>query len=406
MAQVVRAALGVGEAAGVQRQHAVAGPGLDRERVVVAVAAVAERPAVEDQVVRTRALDEVAAVLEARGLGRPAVQLGREQPRGQLQQHRVVTGVAVRQRRNRPVPGAACAARSRREREPLVEAARQLDVVATAVLACADERAQGDHVVVRAALAVHAVGAEVGQQVLVQLARGQLEQARLEVRECERGDQQRVELERAVVALGGEVVADVAGLLAQALHQPRDARLRQPLPGVDPVQDPPRGDVAGVVVGRYLEDEGGDEPLPRLQVPAVACRPEGVRKVEPVIELHPVDPPLLVLRQLGAQPVRLHAQLAGLPGKAEDPARDRVRQLAVAMLVLVDAEHGAGTDGGQHSTSRNSRASSCAERSPSKWVATVSRARSVNRRVSSGSSSGASARRRAPPGPRARRAGR
>ena len=288
-----------------------------RERVVVAVAAVAERPAVEDQVASNRRAGRSSrrprssrgrtggrAARHARAAARPAPAA------------RVVAGVAVRERRDRPVGALHVQREVARARQPLVEAARQLDVVATAVLACADERAQGDHVVVRAALAVHAVGAEVGQQVLVQLARGQLEQARLEVGERERGDQQRVELERAVVALGGEVVAHVAGLLAQALDEPRDARLRQPLPGVDPVQDPARGDVAGVVVRRYLEDEGGDEPLPRLQVPAVARRPEGVRKVEPVVELHPVDPPLLVLGQLGAQPVGLEAELAGLSGEA------------------------------------------------------------------------------------------
>jgi hypothetical protein len=113
----VRRALVVGVAAGVDDERAAVGGDLDRQEVVVAVAAVAERAAVEDQeaLVRERAaavapaaaLDVVAAVREARvapagrrpraAAGRgPAQVLAPEQVGGQLEQVRVASAVAVR----------------------------------------------------------------------------------------------------------------------------------------------------------------------------------------------------------------------------------------------------------------------------------------------------------------------
>ena len=154
--------------------------------------------------------------------------------------------------------------------------------------------------VVRRALPVHAVGPEVLEQVLVQLGHRQVEQAVVQCGQRQRHDQQRVELERAVVALRRERRAHVARLRLDALHERRRqpaGHLRQPLPGVDPVQDPPRGDVAGVVVRRHLGDERADQPLPRREEVPLAGGAEGVREVEPVIELDPLDPPLLVLGQ-------------------------------------------------------------------------------------------------------------
>ena len=179
-------------------------------------------------------------------------------------------------------------------------------------------------------------------------------------------------------------------------------RLRQPLPGVDPVQDPARGDLAGVVVGRHLEDEARDEPLPRLQVAPVARRAEGIRQVEAVVELDPVDPPLLVVGQLGAcsqSGSRPSSRVS--PAKVKTPAATVVGERAVAVLVLVDAEDGTRAHGGQRSqrtASRNSAARSSRQRARRRSArVTVARPFSVRRSrqlavvVQRGSSASASA---------------
>ena len=107
----------------------------------MAVAAVAERAAVEDQVAVARALDEVAAVGEATfGARRRAraprsprrAVLARQQPAASASSCRVVAGVGVRQRGDRPVGAAAVRAKSQAARQPLVEAGRQRDAVAAA----------------------------------------------------------------------------------------------------------------------------------------------------------------------------------------------------------------------------------------------------------------------------------
>jgi sRNA-binding protein len=89
----VRLSLGVREAARIDDQRRAAGD-LDAQRVVVAVPAVAERAAVEDQEPRgpvpAAALDEVPAVRERRE-PRPRVSVGREvrpvqEPRAEFEQ--------------------------------------------------------------------------------------------------------------------------------------------------------------------------------------------------------------------------------------------------------------------------------------------------------------------------------
>jgi len=67
---------------------------------------------------------------------------------------------------------------------------------------------------------VHPVRAEVGGEVVLQGRDGEIEQpVHVERGEREGGDEERVELERAVVALGREVRADVLDLLAEAREQ-------------------------------------------------------------------------------------------------------------------------------------------------------------------------------------------
>jgi len=87
--------LGVREAPGVEHERRRSRPRLDAQRVVVAVVAVAQRPAVEDQEPLAGALHEVAAVGEVLALARRRQQAG-----GQREQRSVVAGVAVRERRD------------------------------------------------------------------------------------------------------------------------------------------------------------------------------------------------------------------------------------------------------------------------------------------------------------------
>ena len=133
----------VGVAARVEDERAPVGGDLDVEQVVVAVAAVAERAAVEDQpalvgeraaaVAPAAALDVVAARAEAhvpaggrlaggaRG-GGPAQVLAVEEVGGELEQLGVVAAVAVAERRDRPVGAVAVQRELARAREVLVVA--------------------------------------------------------------------------------------------------------------------------------------------------------------------------------------------------------------------------------------------------------------------------------------------
>ena len=194
----------------------------------MAVAAVAQRAAIEDAEagvgVPAAALDEVAAVGEARvRLLRRAEQLVR-----QREQLGVAAGVRVGERRDPAVRAVAVTRERAGAREPRLEPLREREPEAARVRAHAEERAQGDHVVVRRGLAVNAVGAEVLLQVAVELGQREAAQAAVTVEagHGERGDQQRVELERAVVALGRQRRSHVARLCGDA--RPRAAHRARP----------------------------------------------------------------------------------------------------------------------------------------------------------------------------------
>ena len=230
----------------------------------MAVAAVAERAAVEDQEARlgipAAALDVVAAVGERDvPFGRPVAE-----------QRGVVAGVGVGQRRDRAVGARAVGEEGLRAGDALVEAGRQLDAVAAGVLARADERAQRDRVVVRRGLAVDAVGVEVGGEVAVELGDGEVGGSRA------RGTRGRRSAARRARACGG--CAPGRGWRGRARPGRRGwrtaarrvvARART-LPGVDPVEDPAGGHLGGVLVGRALADPRRGERLPGAWWPAWA----------------------------------------------------------------------------------------------------------------------------------------
>src|SRR3954470_19195203 len=258
-------------------------------------------------------------------------------------------------------------------------------------------------------LAVHAVGPHVRHEVLVELLDGEREQCALlvERRQRERDDQQRVELERAVIALGREVLADVGGVLADPLQQlavesraqaGEAGRRRERGPGVDPVLHPPRGDVRGVLdalARRDLAQVGADQPLPGVEEALLAGLGVGVREVEAEVELRPLDAPLAVLGQLGADPVGLDADVDRLARVREAPAAGVLGDRAAAVGVRDDAEHRPRGDpvligergrGAHAITSRNSVCSVPASRSPSSSRSTVARAAAEIRPASSVSS--------------------
>ena len=77
------------------------------------------------------------------------------------------------------------------------------------------------------------------------------------------------------------------------------------------------------------------------------CSPvtrERVRQVEPEVELGPLDPPLLVVGQVGAEPVGLGSQLAGDAGQREPAVARVVGDREVAVQVLDDTAHRARAD--------------------------------------------------------------
>ncbi len=146
----VRVALGVGEPARIDDQRPAQTVGLDRQRVVVAVAAVADRAAVEQQealvgerlvLAEAAALDGVAAVLEpGRAVGRrrarataggdPAQVVAAEQAGGQLEVGEVAAAVGVGQRGNLAVRTMAVQREGAGGVEAIGESGRQLEVEA------------------------------------------------------------------------------------------------------------------------------------------------------------------------------------------------------------------------------------------------------------------------------------
>ena len=200
--------------------------------------------------------------------------------------------------------------------ESFAIAERQRDAEAARVFEHTQIRAQGDVVIVRRRLAMDAVGADVLEQVRVHLVHGKLEQRALgiELRDASVAMKRAYELEGAVIALGGERAPHVAHLALDALDQPVGERRVQPAetwrrgetqPGVDPVQDAPRRDVAAVAIGRYLVDPRPDQALPGVEVCRIVRFVPGVGEVEAVIELGPFDAPLGISRQARVQPIRL-----------------------------------------------------------------------------------------------------
>ena len=138
--------------------------------------------------------------------------------------------------------------------QPLVEFGAELETEAARVLARAEKRAEHDVVIVGRALTMDAVGTDVREEVAMQFLDGERQQAavRVEHGQRQRGDEQGVQLERAVVALAGQVRAQMCDLCAEAVEDDLGGAVAESFetiaggeaaPGVDPVLNAAADDV-------------------------------------------------------------------------------------------------------------------------------------------------------------------
>src|SRR6185295_6642256 len=132
--------------------------------------------------------------------------------------------------------------------EALVECRRNVEAEPPGVLTESDERAQHDVVIVRRAFALDAVAEDVGQQIAGDRVGREPQQpsAGIEIGQRQRRGEQRVELERAMIALPGQVSLEVPQLFAKTdgdrYAEPGRQRVEieprgEATPRVDPVLD-------------------------------------------------------------------------------------------------------------------------------------------------------------------------
>src|SRR5581483_4452669 len=396
--------LGIGVSARIDDERTAGAVRLEAQQVVVPVAPVAERPAVEHQEAIALALQVVAPVRKGDVAPRRRLVVPTEEPAGEREQLAVAARVAVGERGDPAVRAMDVAGEVARPCEPLVVAAAEVEPVPRGVLARRDERPERDEVVVRRRLPVDAVGVKGVAKVAAQRVDGEGEQSVLvELGERERQQKERVELEGAVVPLGRQRGANVPRLRSEAGElslRERRPELAERVPRVEPVLDPARGDLARVVIGRDLLEPRADEPLPGVPVRNVAGLATRVREVEAVVELDPLDPPLLVLGERRSEPVGLDAERAGDAAVGEAAGEHGLGDGAVAVQVLDRAEERPrgeerpwGCDRAHASASRKRAAIRSASRAPSKRSRTVaspaaaSRARSPASRCTRSSAS-------------------
>ena len=207
--------------------------------------------------------------------------------------------------------------------------------------------AQREVVVVARQLAVHAVAQQVGPQVHQRFAQRELAPVcgTRHLGQRHAGEEDRVQLERAVVALGREVGAQELDLLVQRLqHAAQERRRHRRLVGgavvdergeaVDPVLHAPPGHVGGDETRRRDAHPAVDQRGPALGVAHVAAGQEGLAEAGCVVELVQQDVPLDVGARVG-EPVNRRGQHVGLAVELEAAVEQRV-DLVRSALVGVD----------------------------------------------------------------------
>ena len=204
----------------------------------------------------------------------------------------------------------------------------------------------------RRSLSLNAVGQHVGDEILVKSVDRESQKAPVDVDvgQRERRDEQRIQLERAVVAFAREMLPEICDLRlkagSDARLETRPARFEidavgEAAPCVHPVLDATADHVARIVVDRDLRNPRIDEPLPCDRVLAVTCLFGGCREIEAVIELAPFEPPLTIGGKHRPDPVRLGAELDRPALNWKASGDDLVGHRAAAVFVLEHAEHAA-----------------------------------------------------------------
>jgi hypothetical protein len=234
-------------------------------------------------------------------------------------------------------PALQCCVHHRRQRDAVVRGqAPEVQVVL-----------QHQVVVVGRELAVHAVSEQVGGDVGDRLfeREGAPVRGTRHLGEDDAGEEDRVELERAVVALGREVRAQVFDLFVDRLQHPRVERRIEARVGrgmsheaavaVDPVLHAPPGHVGGDEAGRRGLHPAADQLDPALRVAPVAAALERQREPDRVVELVQQDVPLDVGTRV-VQPGDRVAQAMGLVVELEVAVQQRVDLLGPGFVGVGD----------------------------------------------------------------------
>jgi hypothetical protein len=269
---------------------------------------------------------------------------------GEIQQLEIAPGVAVRQRRDVAVGPMAVHRELARPLQPLVEPVRQNQVEAPGIFPHSDQRPEHDVVVVGRSFALHAVGEDVALHVGVEAIDGKVQQftVGVEAGQRQRDDEQPVQFERAVITLGRQVSAKVAHLLANArLDGESDGwveaaeifRGSEPVPGINPVLDSAADHIGRIEGDRNLIDPRGDEPLERLLVAEITGLLARPTEIEAVVELAPLQAPLLVGWQRRMHPVGLDTKFQRDVIDGESARGDLVGDRQAAVHVVDHAEH-------------------------------------------------------------------
>ncbi len=224
------------------------------------------------------------------------------------------------------------------------------------------------------ALALDAVDPDVFQEIAVQRLDGERQQVavRVEHRQCQRGDEQRVQLERAVVALARQMRAQMRDLRTEAVEDDLGRPVAETFeaiaggeatPGVDPVLDAAADDIGRIDRDGHLADPGPHEALPGLLKPRLAGFAKCPGKIKAVVELHPFEPPFAdpagsaAPSQSGSTP-----RSSARPWWSKPALADTLGDRAIAVHTLDDAEDRPRRDDAGHarcSRLRLTRRSAC-----------------------------------------------
>ena len=364
----------VGVAAGVDDQRTAERGQLEVQAVEVAMVAFAEPAAVEDQVLRVgewccavapalapiAAHDAVAAGRKVRHtrLRRGALRalrgdvehVGAAVQLGALaQQVEMAARVAVRQAGHDAVGLVHMQAEFKAAQQGIVEGWRHRDAVHPGQAPEVQSVLQHQVVVISRQLAVHPVAEQVAGQIGDRLfqRKGSPGSGAAHLGQHHAGQEDRIELQRAVIALFGQVGAQVLDLFVQRVQQPavefgRDVRAAvvrgvadEQVQAVDPVLHPAPGHVGRDETHRRGAHPAVDQCGPALHIDFQAAALEGQAQADGIVELVQQDVPLDVGARV-VQPFHRIGQLVRFAVELEAAAQQRVDLLGPRFVGVGD----------------------------------------------------------------------